>query len=39
MNRMKSKNLGFTLIEVLIGVAIAAIGIVGVVELQKQFIT
>lgn len=41
MKRIKSnlkKTIGFTLIEVLVGVAIAAISIVGVVELQKKFI-
>ena len=37
MNR-SDKSLGFTLIEVLVGVFIAAVGIVGVLELQKHFI-
>ncbi|MGJ8693705.1 MAG: prepilin-type N-terminal cleavage/methylation domain-containing protein [Thalassotalea sp.] len=38
-NTYKRKGLGFSLIEVLVGVAIAAVGVVGVVELQKKFIT
>lgn len=43
MKRIKSnvkrkKSFGFTLIEVLVGVAIASVGIVGVLELQKKFI-
>lgn len=44
MKRIKSsmnrkKVLGFSLVEVLVGVAIAAVGVVGVLELQKKFIT
>jgi Tfp pilus assembly protein PilV len=44
MKRIKSnfnmkKYVGFSLVEVLVGVAIAAVGVVGVVELQKKFIT
>ena len=43
MKRIKSnihrKISGFSLVEVLVGVAIAAVGVVGVLELQKKFIT
>ena len=38
-NMNRKKVLGFSLVEVLVGVAIAAVGVVGVLELQKKFIT
>ena len=38
MNRQATKDSGFSLIEMLIGVFIAAVGIIGVLQLQKVFI-
>ncbi len=37
LNKRKSPQVGFSLIEVLIGIAIAGVGIVGVIELQKLY--
>jgi len=38
INKLTKSNQGFTLIEVLIGIFIAAVGIVGVLEIQKHVI-